>query len=159
MGLSAEGLGAGPLPRRAGQQGRELVGDCEAFLAGHLAESQEAGDRGVPVWAWTNLLAHGTEEELRIERALTHGWSRAWADEWRDARSYLAAELIDLTDDAGSLAEVQRSVLVPLELELASRGEVDGWEPHRWVGAVEAALTRYRQLSRRSQGGEANPPR
>jgi hypothetical protein len=41
--------------------------------------------------------------------------------EWCEARSYLAAELLNLAEGYGPLSEVQRTMLVPVELEFASR--------------------------------------
>ncbi len=145
--------------RHRGPPGPELVGDCEAFLAGHVAERIEeraAGD--VPVWAWTNLLAHGTDHDLRTECTALRARSVPTADKWREARSYLAAEVIDLANDCGPLAKVQRAVLVPLELELACE-DVAGWGPRQWVTSVEVALSQHRRVSRRRVARDAPPPR
>ena len=59
---------------------------------------------------------------------------------WRVARSYLAFEVLDLTDLECTLAELQSSVLVPLELEMAARPDVAGWTPRQWVDLVQDAL-------------------
>ena len=45
--------------------GRSLVAECEAFLAGRYAEHLTHLGRRIPVWAWTNLIAHGNEQDLR----------------------------------------------------------------------------------------------
>ena len=72
----------------------ELVRDGEAFLVGSLAERIQSRAGTVPVWAWTNLLAHGTAEGLRSESARAGpGWG-APARPWRQARSYLATEVL-----------------------------------------------------------------
>jgi hypothetical protein len=63
------------------------------------------------------------------------------ADEWRLARSHLAARVLELAETDAPLEDVQRSVLVPLELELASRAEVAWWGPGQLVASVEAALS------------------
>jgi hypothetical protein len=47
----------------------EDLGDCEAFLLGQLAEYKEAHYQYVASWEWTNLLAHGSEDDLRVELA------------------------------------------------------------------------------------------
>ncbi len=60
--------------------------------------------------------------------------------QWHQARSYLAVELLALAQRSAPLVELQQEVLVPLELELASRPEVAMWSPARWVTSVEAAL-------------------
>jgi hypothetical protein len=49
----------------------------------------------------------------------------------------------------GSLAEVQKVVLVPLELKLASSPEAADWKPGRWAMIVEAALTEQHQVGQR----------
>jgi hypothetical protein len=58
----------------------QLVDDCEAFLAGSYAEQLLHRDERVPVWAWANLLAHGTEEAIRAaarQPAPAPPWVRA----------------------------------------------------------------------------------
>ncbi|HLN05345.1 MAG TPA: hypothetical protein VK217_03635 [Acidimicrobiales bacterium] len=137
----------------------ELIGDCEAFLAGHVAERIEGRAAGVPAWAWTNLLAHGSERDLRSERAVDRPRQVTSSDEWRAARSYLAAEVLNFASGLGSLAELQRTVLVPLEQQFASLPEVGGWGPRQWVASVEAALDKHRHACRRARIGEARPPR
>ncbi len=132
----------GSLRRRGGI---ELVGECEAFLAGRLAERIEQRAESVPVWAWTNLLAHGSRQDLCSERRRF----RVIGGQWREGRSFLVAELLDLADEFGPLTEIQRTVLVPLELELASCTEVADWEPFQWVASVDVVLGRYRQAYRR----------
>ncbi|HUZ09653.1 MAG TPA: hypothetical protein VMU76_05735 [Acidimicrobiales bacterium] len=136
----------------------ELVGDCEAFLAGYLAERKGAA-ASVPVWAWTNLLAHGAEEDLRSDRETSPTRRVGSCGEWHDARSYLAAELLDLADTYGPLDEVQRAVMVPLELELASSDEVARWGPRQLVANVLAALGTHRRACRRAVTREGRPPR
>jgi hypothetical protein len=49
----------------------------------------------------------------------------------------------------GSLAEVQRVVLVPLELKLAASAEAAEWKPGQWAMTVEAALTQQHQVGQR----------
>ena len=39
-----------------------------------------------------------------------------------------------------TLTELQSSVLIPLELEMAARPDVAGWTPRQWVDLVEDAL-------------------
>ncbi len=45
--------------------------ECEAYLNGTLAEFWEEHGTAVPVWTWTNLLAHGSES--RIHDSLVQG--------------------------------------------------------------------------------------
>ena len=122
-----------------------LVEECEAFIDGQAAELAGAWGVPVPVWAWMNLLAHGTEDELRDEAAALPG-----SDRWRQARAFVAGELVDLID-AGrvSLAEFQREVLMPLELDVMSCRAADQWSPGQLAAGLLDALpersTRARQ--------------
>lgn len=127
--------------RRQRRMGAELVADAEAFLSGRLVERAKVLGEEVPVWAWTNLLAHGGEKDLRaVSGELLSPWD--WAImPWREARSYLAAEVLRSAQHYGSLAELQELVLVPLELELARRNDVARWKPARWARVVEIVLT------------------
>ena|SRR5665213_2507536 len=126
---------------------------CVAFLAGNLAEYGITHSQIVSTWEWTNLLAHGAEGDLRREatgddprQSLVRG--SAPEDGWLAARSYLASELLDLVGGRGSFCAVQRSALVPLELELACNPQAARWRPHEWVFAVEQVLTAWRTGSR-----------
>jgi hypothetical protein len=67
--------------------GAELVAQCEAFLEGRLAEQVEGQVVRVPVWVWTNLLAHGAEQDLCSERCVAQSCGLALNDDWRNARS------------------------------------------------------------------------
>ncbi len=118
----------------------ELASDCEAFLDGRLAEQFEQRGQPVPVWAWTNLLAHGTEEDLASERTAPSPHVGGVDGRWWAARSYLAGSVLDASVRSGGLEALQARVLVPLELELSSRSEVERWDRRRWVSTVEAAV-------------------
>ena len=121
----------------------ELAAESEAFLQGRYAELVETEGGRVPVWAWTNLLAHGRPTDLR--RASGAGWlGPAASKRWRAARGYLALEVLEAAERQGSLGEIQEAVLVPLELSLAGRAEVDRWSCSRWVRAVRSALAEQR---------------
>ena len=126
----------------------EVVADAEALLRGHLVERLERRGVSVPVWAWTNLLAHGTLEELITESNNSRPRGAAAHSQWRYARSYLAAEVLDYAKLSRSLADVQRVVLVPLELKLASSPAAANWRPSQWALAVECALARRHQVGR-----------
>ena len=121
--------------------GPELVADGEAFLRGRLVERIESRGERVPAWTWTNLLAHGTMDDLRAE-VLPRRRSATAEGQWRQARSFLAGEVLVCAGAYTSLSELQRVVLVPLELSLASTPEAALWKPGRWAIAVERALTR-----------------
>lgn len=124
--------------------GKRLVADSEAFLCGEYADSLEHSAVTVPPWAWTNLLAHGSEDEVR-DAAHGAGFGSPASQRWRAARAYLASEIIHVATDGVTLADVQRQVLVPLELELAARPGRRPWTPARWVVTVLAALSNYQR--------------
>ncbi len=114
----------------------EVVPDIDAFIRGRLAEVIERRGRRVPTWAWTNLLAHG--ERAAIE-ADSHA-RPAQADVWRQARSYLSAEVLGALGPDGDLGHLQDEVLIPLELRLSSDPATAHWRPARWVHEVQTAL-------------------
>jgi hypothetical protein len=113
--------------------------ECEAFLGGTLAEYWDDKGMDVPVWAYMNLLAHGNARQIG-ECVLRSSGPRRVARSWRVARSYLAYEVLDLTDLEFTLTDLQASVLIPLELEMAARADVGGWTPRQWVDMVEDVL-------------------
>jgi hypothetical protein len=116
-----------------------LALECEAFLHGTLAEFWDERGVMVPVWAWTNLLAHGSESMIAGSTARPPK-PRRINRSWRIARSYLAHQLLGLSGTQGTLAGLQSSILIPLELEMADRPEVDRWTPRQWVDTVDHAL-------------------
>jgi hypothetical protein len=132
------------------RHGADLAEDAEAFLSGDLAERFVRRYEPVPVWAWTNLLAHAAGERLRDERGATSPRGPAAYHQWRAARSYLAAEVLDLADACGPLAELQRGLLLPLELRLAECPAVECWLPQHWVAGVDTALRDHRRARERA---------
>lgn len=122
-----------------GAGGGIVAYECAAFLSGTLAEHWEERGIVVPVWAWTNLLAHGSEA-LIAESTGRSDRGRPVARRWKFARAALADEVFDLVDDEFPLSLMQSSVLVPLELELAGRAEVSRWSPEQWVDTVDSAI-------------------
>ena len=120
-------------------KGDTLALECEAFLHGTLAEFWDERGMIVPVWAWTNLLAHGSEG-MMAETAARPPRPRHITRSWRIARSYLARRVLDLTDRPFRLADLQSAILIPLELQMADRPEVDRWTPRRWIDTVDHAI-------------------
>lgn len=120
--------------------GRDLVRECEAFLAGRYVEYVlDRGDH-VPTWAWTNLLAHGTGEQLSSP---TTSFAVNWAEllePWLQARAYLAGEILNAAHRDGPLCRVQRRMLIPLELSLASDPATKFLTPSDWVTKVMKAI-------------------
>jgi len=126
-----------------------MVAECAAFLTGTYAEQLETQGRPVPVWAWTNLLAHGNEDLIlkSISQPFRH---RLLARNWWMARAALADMVLDITHWSSSLLELQESVLIPLELDLASRSETSLWSPRQWEEAVTFALRHQNHTDRAS---------
>lgn len=121
-----------------------IAAECEAFLAGRLVEHLLALDSpNIPGWTWTNLLAHGTVDDLRHPRIDLESVYVHDIDAWCQARAYLAREILGLTGPAGSLRHVQAVALVPLELELASRSEAHCYFPGQWVKTVLSVLAPF----------------
>src|SRR5918994_241273 len=117
----------------------ELVAECTAFLGGRYAPYLAERCRPAPVWGWTNVLAHATEAELHDLMRAPGRFARA-SGRWALACAYVAGEVLDLAERHGSLRELQAAVLIPLELELATRTEIDGWIARRWVTVVTTVL-------------------
>lgn len=133
--------------RNARSAADELAAECEAFLAGRYLEYLKCRGHPIPAWAWTNPLAHAPEEQLRNMIA-TRGDAMSPAGGWFHACCYLAGELLDLAERRGSLAELQTTALVPLELELISHRALACSRPGTWVATVMAALPDHRQMRR-----------
>lgn len=119
--------------------GGVLASECEAYLNGTLAEFWEQRGTAVPVWTWTNLLAHGSESQIRESLHRPSKQPRSGRS-WHIARSYLAYQVLDLAREDFTLKEFQSTVLLPLELELAAHPEVDRWTPRRWVETVDELI-------------------
>jgi hypothetical protein len=130
----------------------EDLGDCEAFLLGQLAEFREAHRQYVASWEWTNLLAHGSEDDLRVELATADHRRDPSEDtangKWRAARRYVVSKLMITVDSHHPLNDIQRRVLIPLELDLAASADAARWRPHQWIVAVESELDGYRGAHR-----------
>jgi hypothetical protein len=119
--------------------GGVLASECEAYLNGTLAEFWEERGTAVPVWAWTNLLAHGSEVAMH-DSLHRPSKQRRTGRSWRIARTYLAYQVLDLACGEFTLDELQSTVLLPLELELAAHPEVERWTPRRWVETVDEVI-------------------
>src|SRR5262245_44011268 len=105
--------------RRRGSEtdpwGEILAEECESFLAGEYVERCEARGEPVPLWACLNVLAQGTEAEIRAAAADPRH------DPGHQALAYVAGELVDLVDEGClDLETFQHEVLVPLELDVVS---------------------------------------
>ncbi len=122
-----------------------LIADTEAFLSGHYADGLRRRGEPVPGWAWLNRLAHGDIARIaQVRRSLDMKPARSSSrseEAWRSAEVLLADELLDLiANDAASLSHVQRTVLVPLELELIGTEANVGLSALQLVQSTRAAL-------------------
>lgn len=150
-----DGASVGRVEQR--RMAEALATESASFLIGTYAETLASHGLAVPAWAWTNLLAHGTEEDLRrqahaLERGLLH--MRAWLA----ARGYLAAELVDRMDRGASLATLQREVLVPFELRLITKARTQprsALSVTQWVVEVRTALAAHDSIPARGSSPSA----
>ena len=133
-------------------EGRELTRECQAFLDGRFVEYVVDRDDDVPVWAWTNMLAHGTHEDLLAPAVhLPVEWED-YLRPWLEARAYLAGEVLVAADRSGPLTRVQRTALVPLELRLARDPQAWNVRASDWVTMVLntlAPLTSWKSVRSR----------
>ena len=141
-------------PKRSERRRTELatsIEDCAAFLTGTLAEYRILHGQTVLPWEWTNLLAHGDMAALRYISAGCWDEPTPPIDEgpvaaWQAARALLCADLLDLAQVSGhSLSDLQQSVVVPFELELAECPEAHAWGPEEWLVAADGVFTAYRR--------------
>ncbi len=134
-------------------QATTLLAECDAILAGAAAEFLVAAGRWAPPWAWLNSLAHASREELEAAVAMEPARRPGEAldtGEWRAAQTFLAGEILSYIDDAGTdLAELQRTTLVPLELELIRSPSSPSLRPGQLAFSVMSAV--HRNASRRSR--------
>ncbi|MEW6470879.1 MAG: hypothetical protein AB1679_01290 [Actinomycetota bacterium] len=95
------------------------VGDeCEAFLAGRLAAYLQDLGRPVPAVGWLNQVVHATPRELSL-LAVTGEAYALQPRLWCRAVGYLARNLLERARETGRpIEQLQRELLVPLELEL-----------------------------------------
>lgn len=125
------------VPSRADQ----LVLECDALLAGGYADFLRRQGRPVPAWALVNAMAHASRHELE-----------AWAADDDTAidpdvvgthqlRAFLADDVLrHAGPDASTLIGLQRSRLIPLELDLLREVEPSGHDPGRVTRLVMAAV-------------------
>jgi hypothetical protein len=128
----------------------DVGNEAEAFLRGTYAEYLEALGRRVPIWAWLNCLAHGTEADLSALAGGGHRWDETATAStgWHRMVSFLAAELLTTarTTDQ-TISALQREVLVPLELDLAREDNRRRLRPAQLVNVALEALHGYPSTS------------
>ncbi|HEY8546675.1 MAG TPA: hypothetical protein VIL36_16560 [Acidimicrobiales bacterium] len=122
-----------------------LVDELEAWLRGDLAERRAGGAGGFPTWIVLNRLAHA---ELPVLRTLADGDEPSHRRPFRHVPTWAAAEQalarrIVGVGDAEAVAEVQRQVLVPLELQLIDRAQQEPLTLGQVVSATTKALGQH----------------
>ena len=106
-----------------------LADEVEAFLAGRLVDYMTAGHQPVAAWAVLNRLAHADRSDLVgfVEGSdvdwLVHPSSRQ--PYWVASERFVAGHLLALARTPEDLGRVQRAALVPLELGLIERTQID----------------------------------
>ncbi len=129
-------------------QARQLVGECESFLAGDLPSALQNRGLPVPEWAWLSMLAHApTEVVVRYATGGPGGRFRGHLNSvWLGAVALLAREVVIVAGRTGcSVEELQHEVFLDLELNwrrVMSGGPATG--PRRFVDEVRKALHRFR---------------
>jgi hypothetical protein len=93
-----------------------LVRGCEDFIAGAYIDWADAG-RGDVALAWLNLLTHAEPRQIEcLANRSGRGRKPGSGGTWPEAASFLARELLCHSSSGPQLVELQRSILVPLEL-------------------------------------------
>ena len=91
--------------------------ECEAFLQGRYVEWALDQHTAVPPWAWFNRAAHGSRAEIEDHVRTSERIDQPHT--LPDTALVLERALLDRSEDA--FREMQRDVLVQLELELMNR--------------------------------------
>ena len=96
----------------------DLAQECELFLSGRYVECVRPTGRTMPAWVRVNPLAHGSVDDLIALSSVAGDRLLGW--DWAGVIGQLAMEILAAVgDDAARLYELQREVLIPLELRLA----------------------------------------
>lgn len=110
--------------RRRDEQAAATTGDgavlgreTEAFLSGRLVQTWHDQWLMVPAWGWLTVLAHGGPDEVAALSDTATYWSPSERS-WSLALSFLAGEILARAPTPEALRDLQRTVLVPLELEM-----------------------------------------
>jgi len=119
----------------------DVLDEAAALLGGRMVHRYEPGET-VPGWAWVNELAHAGWDELT---RLADPTGPTSGSSWEGAVEYLAAEVASAAGSPAGLRELQRSRLVPLELDLLAANDRMVATPTELVQLVRYELTRQRE--------------
>ncbi len=116
--------------------------ECEAFLEGVYAEQAATWGWAVPAWAWVNILAHGTPDDLR--RLAEEGPAAGTQEEhqrWWSAVARLAQIVLDeARRNEVSVATIQATTLCELEAWLLDHDPTAQISAERLTSLVLAIL-------------------
>jgi hypothetical protein len=140
--------------RRAEALGRQLVLECEGFLAGRYPGILQDHGLPVPEWAWLSVLAHAPASalEARAVGGLRHRPVDRATAQWSEAVALLARELVITASRTGRpVEELQHTIIVDVELRAAgSEPPAERAGPTRLVDDVRRAIARFRGTTHRS---------
>jgi hypothetical protein len=132
-----------------GPEGTALAEEVEAWLNGELAAVLARSTGALPSWLVLNRLAHADPDVLvplagGVEPSERSPFERV--PTWAAAEQGLARELVGDGDDPEAMAEVQRRLLVPLELRLIELAS------HRPVTLGQVVTSAAKALGERRSG-------
>jgi hypothetical protein len=122
---------------------RRLISEAEAYLDGSYVDRALSNDCESCL-AVVNHLAHADRDRLEEWERARQRWNAHLQAPWGDAAAFLASEVLRCCGTAAELRRVQRSALVPLELDLLRyRGPLPGPE-----ALARVALARLQRQQR-----------
>lgn len=114
-----------------------LVKECEAFLTGRLAGFVSSSS--LPLWLVLNVFAHGTWQEIAEMGDGRRG----------SAVTFLVDEILGVAENPDVLIDLQRSSLVPLELDALVSGSPSSRDTRELVTRVLDAVRSFRNSTQR----------
>lgn len=133
----------------------DVVAGAAAVIGGRIVDARPVPPKDP--WCWVNTLSHGScpaLQELAARRV------NAPANGWEAAAVFLASELGAACGSPGGLLDLQRAVLIPLELDLLDGRTTAPQTPGELVSIVRRELARARrnQPATAGDGPEAPHP-
>jgi hypothetical protein len=116
----------------------EVIAEAENLLSGRTLEMY--GLRGPRVWSLLASLAHSDRDQLRV---LSGTQTFSHPGSFDATLAYLAGELLAMARTGPELVQVQRRVLIPVELQVLADDIPAPTTPAQLVTLVMGALDRY----------------
>ncbi len=132
--------GSGRMWRARPRSAAAVVAEATAIIEGTVADVA-ADTWSPPPWTWINRLAHGSWEDIS---SLAQGRWRAMRV-WEGATTFLAGEIRTCARTPEGLLRVQRSALIPLELDVLDGQVAAPNTPLELVSMVRGELDRIRR--------------